>query len=111
MTKTPIKQPPHADEFEPVITALSQARDVESTRKFATMNLTVGGKVFAFTNKGGMVVKLPASRVAALVAAGKAKPLVMGKRTMKEWAVLQPGKGPWLAVALEAKAFVGGDQT
>jgi hypothetical protein len=108
MAKTDPKGPPHATEFERAVAAFALDRGVVSTRKFATINLTVGGKVFAFTNKAGLVVKLPAPRVAALIAAGEAMPLVMGKRTMKEWAVVPTGKTPWVDVAREAREFVGG---
>ena len=110
MPKAP-KAPPYAADFAPVIAAFAKDRAVACTHKFATVNLTVAGKVFAFTNKAGMVVKLPAPRIEALIAAGHATPLIMGKRTMKEWAVVPPGKGPWVAVAKEAKQFVGGANT
>ena len=99
--------PPHAAEFHDVVAAFAKDRAVASSRKFATINLSVGGKVFAFANKAGMVVKLPSPRVAALIVAGSATPLIMGKRTMKEWAVVLPGAGNWVTVARQARAFVG----
>ena len=108
MAKASTAAPPHAAEFEPVVAAFARDRAIESTRKFATINLTVAGKVFAFTNKSGMVVKLPAPRIEALIAAGQALPLVMGKRTMKEWAVVPPGKASWPQIAGQAREFVGG---
>jgi hypothetical protein len=53
------------------------------------LSFTVGKKVFAFTRNQGLALKLPAARIEALIAAGKADFLVMGKRRMKEWAYLE----------------------
>jgi len=96
----------HGTEFAPVIAAFAGDRKVTSVRKFASTNLTAGDKVFAFTNKMGMVVKLPAPRISALIAAGQAVRLVMGKREMKEWAIILPGKASWPQIAREALKFV-----
>jgi hypothetical protein len=53
-------------------------------------NYTVGGKekMFAFTQKKGVVLKLPGERVRQLVEGRGASGLVMGKKTMKEWVVM-----------------------
>jgi hypothetical protein len=51
-------------------------------------NYTVGGKIFAFTRKDGVVLKLSAERVKELEETRGAAALVMGKRTMKEWVVV-----------------------
>ena len=57
-------------------------------------NYTVGEKekIFGFTRKEGVVLKLPAERVKELVTARGAAALVMGKKTMKEWVVMPYGK-------------------
>ena len=52
-------------------------------------NFLVGNKVFAFLQGDGVVLKLPRGKIQALVAAKQAVPLVMGKRVMKEWAVIR----------------------
>jgi hypothetical protein len=54
-------------------------------KKFNSPNITVRKKVFAFSKDGGVVLKLPLETVRAVVKAGKASLLVMGKRTMREW--------------------------
>ena len=51
-------------------------------------NFTIDNKVFAFTRKDGVALKLPESRARTLVDQGVAIPLTMGKRTMREWIVL-----------------------
>jgi hypothetical protein len=45
-------------------------------------------KIFAFTRKDGVALKLSAERVQALTETRGASALVMGKKTMKEWAVM-----------------------
>jgi len=49
----------------------------------------VGKKVFAFTRNQGVAVKLPREKIQELVNQQNATPLVMGKRVMKEWVVIQ----------------------
>jgi hypothetical protein len=51
-------------------------------------NYTVGGKIFAFTRKDGVVLKMPVERVEELGETRGAWALKMGKRTMKEWVVV-----------------------
>jgi hypothetical protein len=46
------------------------------------------GKVFAFARLSQLSLKLPAETIATLVAEDRAIPLTLGKRTMKEWAVI-----------------------
>ncbi len=52
-------------------------------------NFLVGNKVFAFIQGGGVAIKLPKEKIQELVDANYALPLVMGKRTMKEWVVIK----------------------
>jgi len=56
-------------------------------------------------------VKLPRARVDTLVAAKQGERFDPGHgRLMKEWVVVEPGAGDWLALAKEARAFVGGNR-
>lgn len=51
--------------------------------------LKVHGKVFAFTWAGELMVKVPADRVAEVVAAGGAQPVETAPgRVMREWRAL-----------------------
>ena len=64
-------------------------------------------KIFAMFVRGQLVVKLPAPRVAALVAATAGVPFDAGKgRPMREWIVLAGNDdGQWRALIAEAFAF------
>ena len=71
--------------------------------------LKTGGKFFAMEVDGDLVVKLPAGRVADLVAAGAGRPFEAGGRRMREWIRLQPaGDEAWAAHMREARGFVAG---
>ena len=76
-------------------------------RSLRKETLTVRGKVFAFLGKDDrLVVKLPAVRAAALVAAGDAIVFESGGRPMKQWvAIALPND--WRALLDEARAYVG----
>jgi hypothetical protein len=67
-------------------------------------------KIFAMLVRGRLVVKLPESRVSALVAAGAGVPFDANKgKPMREWLSLDPDSGlDWLPLAREALAFAGG---
>ena len=58
-------------------------------KAFGHDSFVVGKKVFLFPSPDGVVLKLPQERIKELIAKKKAAFLVMGKRTMKEWAVLR----------------------
>ena len=81
---------------------------VGAGRGFGSGTLQVGGRIFAMSSDAGLVLKLPRTRVAELVAAGDGQPCDAGKgRPLKEWVVI-----PWdpgdVAIDLteEALAFV-----
>lgn len=76
--------------------------------RFGSISLRVDGKVFVMFTKGELVAKLPAERVAELVAAGTAAPYRTGGRQMREWAALSDYEEQWAAISREAYAFVGG---
>ena len=68
---------------------LERVAGVLVARKMNSTNFTSKGKVFAFTKgKCEVVTKLPPDEVHKLLVSKKASPLVMGKRTMKEWVVV-----------------------
>lgn len=75
--------------------------------KFHNASFSVGGKVFGFTRGASVVCKLPGERVEELVTRGTGAALVMGKRTMKEWAVVQAAdEAQELELLREAMEFV-----
>ena len=67
-------------------------------------------KIFVMLVRGRLVLKLPASRVDALIAAGEGVRFDANKGTpMKEWFSLDPDSGvPWLPLAQEALDFARG---
>jgi len=57
--------------------------------------------------RGNLVLKLPARRVAELVAARHGSAFDAGKgRWMKEWVALAPDNRRWRSLAEEARTFV-----
>jgi TfoX/Sxy family transcriptional regulator of competence genes len=77
-------------------------------RGFGSDALAVDGRIFAMVASGGdLVLKLPATRVAALLAAKRGTAFSAGKsRPMKEWIALAPDNRMWRSLAEEALAFV-----
>jgi hypothetical protein len=79
------------------------------TRKFGSRALKVEGKIFAMIAHGHFVVKLPAAKVDALVAAGEGTYFDAGHgREMKEWLSVTSPKLSWTALAKQAYAYVAG---
>jgi hypothetical protein len=74
---------------------------------FGRSALRFQGKIFAMFVRGRLVVKLPAERVEALVAAGEGVHFDANKGTpMREWLSVDPDSPqPWLALATEALDF------
>ncbi len=79
-------------------------------RRFGSDALKVNGKIFAFMKEEGLVLKLPASRIDALVQQKIGRRFDRGRGVpLKEWIVLAPGhRSKWQALADEAHAFVKG---
>jgi len=69
--------------------ALKAWPEVAIRRNVRGASCVVGRKFFAFTRPEGLAMKLPENRIRALVEAGEAQFLKMGKRTMREWALLR----------------------
>jgi hypothetical protein len=84
--------------------------DVEPGTGFGSApGLRAGGKIFAMLPHGELVVKLPAERCAAMVAAGEGRLFVVGRRTMREWLVVDGvDDDAWAALAGDALAYVRG---
>jgi hypothetical protein len=74
---------------------------------FGRSALRFQNKIFAMLVRGRLVVKLPAGRVDALIAAGDGIRFDANKGTpMKEWFSLDPESGqPWLPLTHEALDF------
>ncbi|MGH3001645.1 MAG: hypothetical protein ACRDM1_03075 [Gaiellaceae bacterium] len=79
-------------------------------RRFGDAALKVGGKIFAMTSKGRLVVKLPRQRVDELISSNAGSRFDPGHgRLMKEWVTIDAAEGgSWSALADEARRFVGG---
>src|SRR5436309_744888 len=86
------------------------AMETKPKRGFGAGALKAGGKVFAMPAQGTLVLKLPATRVDALVAARRGERFDPGHgRVMKEWIALRGGEDEWTTLAREARAFVRGE--
>jgi hypothetical protein len=74
---------------------------------FGRSGLRFQNRIFAMFVRGRLVLKLPAPRVDALVAAGEGAHFDANKGTpMREWLSLDPASGlPWLPLAAEALEF------
>ena len=72
--------------------------------------LRVGKEFLAMNHhkKSGLVVKLPAPRVAALIEAGVGESFAPAGKVFKEWvAVLDPDEQVWRDLLAEGVEFVG----
>jgi hypothetical protein len=74
---------------------------------FGRTALRFDNKIFAMLVRGRLVLKLPAERIDALIAAGAGARFDANKGTaMKEWFSLGPdSRQPWLPLAHEALDF------
>ena len=87
---------------------LARPHVTRSVKKgFAEGGLMTSGKLFAIRRPKGMLTKLPAAQVQALVATGLGAPAVIGGRTLREWLWVQDSAAEsWSHLASEAEAFV-----
>jgi hypothetical protein len=110
---------PSRARFEDLVTEFNDVDGVTPPRSgagFGRSALRYRGKIFAMFVRGALVVKLPADRVAALVAAGHGAHFDANKGTpMREWFAVGPdpdsdSKLSWSALAAEALAFAEGER-
>lgn len=99
-------------DFRQVIRAFARDRRVTvgDGKGFGSGGLKVDGKLFALmSSRGHFVAKLPKQRVSELVAEGRGEAFDPGHgRLMREWIALRGADGDWVALAREARRFVGG---
>ena len=99
------------DRLAALAAELSDEPDVtlgQGRRGFGAGTLMVGGRIFALVSDGQLVLKLPAGRVSALIAAGRGLPWSAGKAVpLREWVAVADDEPAWLDLANEALAFVG----
>lgn len=94
--------------FQPVVKAFATDKNVTLGGRFGSVSLKIQDKVFAMLVKGKFVVKLPKERVAELVTIAGAEYFDPGHgRRMKEWVALAGQQHRWIALAQEARDFVG----
>jgi hypothetical protein len=105
---------PSRARFEDLVTEFNDVDGVAPPRGgagFGRSALRYRGKIFAMFVRGALVVKLPADRVAVLVAAGHGAHFDANKGTpMREWFATNPDSDPdsatnWSDLAAEALAF------
>ena len=81
-------------ELVATISRLLSSLDGVSEKKSGTnASFLAGGKVFAFSRGGGskgVALELPRERIEYLTQRDDVAMLTMGKRTMKEWILLEP---------------------
>jgi hypothetical protein len=101
---------PPAERFQDLVDELVGTDGVTPPRGgsgFGRSGLRFENRIFAMFVRGRLVLKLPATRVDALVAAGEGVHFDANKGTpMKEWLSLDPDSGlAWQPLAAEALAF------
>lgn len=100
------------DRYEAIVAALTPLPGVTRSTKrgFAEGALKINDKLFAslMRSKDGLILKLPAARVAWLTDSGDGNRLEFGHgKGLKEWVAVRPdAMVDWLDLAREAMAFV-----
>jgi hypothetical protein len=96
-----------ADRFGALISALliEPGVTLSESRGFSRDALMINGKLLAALRGDVLLMKLPADRVAALIASGEGAPFDANKgKPMKEWVLAGMG-ADWQALAREALIF------
>jgi hypothetical protein len=104
---------PIRDRYEDLVDELMGIDGVTPPRGgggFGRSALRYEGKIFAMLVRGRLVLKLPASRVTALIRSGNGIAFDANKGTpMREWLSLDPDSSlSWLSLATEALDFARG---
>lgn len=105
-TTEPADLPTGDTRVDEIVAAFAASPGVTHTRMMASLGLRVDGGFFALFRDGELVVRLPAARVAALLAAGTGRPFRRGEAgpPMREWIVIPRSHRRWLPLAQEAHA-------
>jgi hypothetical protein len=99
------------ENYSAIVETLLRSEGVSQADVFGSAGqMRVNNRIFAMLVNGNLVVKLPAERREALVAAGDGAHFDPGHgRPMTGWVELHPeSKEDWMAVSHEAMTFVGG---
>ena len=104
------------DQYQDLVDALTGIDGVMPPRGgggFGRSALRYEGKIFAMLVRGRLVLKLPSSRVTALIRSGNGGSFDANKGTaMREWLSLDPGSDlDWLSLATEALDFARAPKT
>ena len=95
--------------FDSLAIEYLQHCDVSQGPMFGSQGLMRNGKFFAFVGRAGdMVLKLPESRAAALVAAGEASAVRAGRNATREWVSVPRPAGKtrrWSELLSEAYSY------
>lgn len=84
-------------------------RGVERGTMMGAECLRVGGEFYAMVDRrnGGLIVKLPAERIAELIAAGRGQAFAPAGKVFREWLfVAEPDVEVWRGLVDEARRFV-----
>ena len=104
-----MREAPNTDLLDQIAEDFKHDQNVAMGTMFRSPGLRVRDKIFVFlSHKGQLIAKLPSDRAKELVADGTAEPMVMGKRTMREWIAFPPqaGLATWREAAREAHEYV-----
>lgn len=97
-------------ELVKLMSAVADRPGVTVGRALSNLGLMTDGKLFAFLKDGGLVLKLPAERIDALIERLDAVRFERGQGTpMREWVVVPAAAADeWPALVRDACDFVAG---
>ena len=90
------------DPYAALVKKLLRSRKVTFSRN----SLWVGRKMFCFSSKEDLILKLPEKRVDELVSSGEGKRFDPGRgKVQREWLAVKPTRSTSLTLAKEAMKF------